>query len=102
MKNKADFKYDITEILGVASPEADLKSSWCKAVLKTLFNDTEEGVDIRRFNKDTKTMGKSGIRLSVQEAHNLTDILIENGYGSMEVLEKEYKRRRSLLHDDAE
>lgn len=99
-KAKADFKYDITEILGVASPEADLKSSWCKAVLKTLFNEEEEGIDIRSFNIDSKTMGHRGIRLSIQEAHNLTDILIENGYGSMEVLEREYKRRRSLLHDD--
>ena len=98
-KSKADFKYDITEILGVASPEADLTSAWCKAVLKTLFNEEEEGIDIRSFNKETNVMGHRGIRLNIQEAHNLTDILVANGYGSMEVLEKEYKKRRSLLDD---
>jgi hypothetical protein len=97
-KSKPEFKYDITEVLGVASPEADLTSAWCKAVLKTLFNEEEDGIDIRNFNRETKLMGK-GVRLNIQEAHNLTDILVANGYGSMEVLEKEYKRRRSLLDD---
>ena len=101
MANKADdWKYEITEVLGTVSPQADLESAWCKAVLKTLFNENEEGLDIRRYNSVKNILGKSGIRLTVPEAHNLTDILLQNGYGSMETLEKEYNRRTALYSDD--
>ena len=99
-KNTEDWKYEITEVLGTVSPQADLESSWVKAVLKTLFNETEEGIDVRKYNAVKNIMGKSGIRLTVSEAHNLTDILLQNGYGSMEMLEKEYKRRKALYSDD--
>lgn len=99
-KPSEDWKYEITEVLGTVSPQADLESAWCKAVLKTLFNDTEEGIDIRRYNSMKNILSKSGIRLTVAEAHNLTDILLQNGYGSMETLEKEYNRRKALYSDD--
>ena len=95
-----DWKYEITEILGTVSPQADLESAWCKAVLKTLFNETEEGLDIRKYNSTKNILGKSGIRLTVPEAHNLADILLQNGYGSMEILESEYNRRKALYSDD--
>ena len=97
-KNNRDIKYDITEIIGVATPNADLKSDWVKAVLKTLLNDTEEGVDVRRFNLKTNMQG-SGIRLTIEEAHNLADLLISHGYGSMEAIEAEYKRRCDLFKE---
>ena len=100
MAKMDDWKYEITEVLGTVSPQADLESAWAKAVLKTLFNDSEEGIDIRRYNSVKNILGKSGIRLTVAEAHNLTDILLQNGYGSMETLEKEYNRRRALYEDD--
>lgn len=101
MANKSeDWKYEITEVLGTVSPQADLDSAWHKAVLKTLFNENEEGLDIRRYNSVKNILGKSGIRLTVPEAHNLTDILLQNGYGSMETLEKEYNRRKALYSDD--
>lgn len=99
MKRK-DMKYDITEILGVASVQEDLRSNWCKAVLKTLMdtgkNGSEEGLDIRRFNVENYTLG-SGIRLTPEEANNVTNILLQNGYGNFDVLEEEYKRRKSLF-----
>lgn len=97
-KSFADVKYEINEILGVASEDAGLHSDWCKAVLKTLM-DEEDGIDIRRFNAGSKMLGK-GIRLTVQEAHNVADILISNGYGSMKVIEEEYNRRKSLFEGD--
>ena len=101
MSNKTDqWKYEITEVLGTVSPQADLESSWVKTVLKTLFNETEEGIDVRKYNAVKNIMGKSGIRLTVPEAHNLTDILLQNGYGSMEMLEKEYNRRKALYSND--
>ena len=85
--------YEITEILGVASPQEDLHTDWCKAVIKSLMTNledgsTEDGIDIRTINANTKRCGK-GVRLSVEESHNVADILLQSGYGSMEVLEKE-------------
>ena len=99
MSKQTEWKYEIKEILGTVSPQADLESAWCKAVLKTLFNDTEEGIDIRRYNPVRNILSKSGIRLTVEEAHVLTDILLQNGYGSMEALDKEYNRRKALYND---
>lgn len=95
-----EFKYEIIEVLGRVSPQADLESEWCKSVLKTLFNDTEEGIDIRKYNSIKNILGKSGIRLTVPEAHVLTDILLQNGYGSMEAIENEYNRRKAQFSDD--
>lgn len=99
-RNWDDTKYEINEILGVASEDAGLHSDWCKAVLQTLMDD-EEGIDIRRFNAGSNMLGK-GIRLTVQEAHNVADILISNGYGSMTVIEEEYNKRKSLYEGGTE
>lgn len=101
-KKKPDLKYEITEVLGVASVQEDLRSNWCKAILKTLMNDGSgdaEGLDIRRFNVEDSTMG-SGIRLTPEEANNVANILLENGYGNFEILEEEYNKRRSLFSSE--
>lgn len=103
-KKDPNYKYEITEILGVASVQEDLRSNWCKAILKTLLNDgsgDEEGLDIRRFNVEDSTMG-TGIRLTPEEANNVTNILLENGYGDFEKLEEEYNKRRSLFSSEKE
>lgn len=95
---KDNYSYEITEVVGIASEQpVDFHSEWCKAVLKTLLNGTDEGIDIRRYNSETKVLGHGGIRLTIQEAHNMVDILLQNGYGSMEVLEKVYNERKSLF-----
>ena len=94
---KKDFKYEIVETMGTISQDAGIHSAWCKAVLKTLLNETESGVDIRSINTENKTMGGRGIRLTVQEANNLVDVLLQNGYGSMSVLEEAYNKRKALI-----
>lgn len=92
-----DFVYEIKELLGVASPQEDLQSDWVKAVLVSLMGeDKVEGIDIRNYNCGTKRINK-GIRLSIQEAHNVCDILLKNGYGSLDVLEEEYKKRKNMF-----
>lgn len=101
MKDDPNFKYEIKEILGIASPQENLKSNWAKGVLKTLMTTSEgqeEGVDIRRFDASSQQMGRgSGIRLTIEEAHNVCNILLQNGYGSMEVLEEEYNKRKQMF-----
>lgn len=103
MANKSDpnFKYEIEEILGIASPQETLTTNWAKGVLKTLMTTSdgqEEGIDIRRFDTATQKFGKgAGIRLTVEEAHNVCNILLQNGYGSLDVLETEYNKRKSMF-----
>ena len=63
-----NYKYEVVEILGVATPQDSLKSNWAKSVLKTLMNDTEEGIDIRSFKTEKNLMSKKGIRLTIEEA----------------------------------
>lgn len=101
-KKDENFTYEIKEILGIASPQEDLKSDWVKAVLLTLMGDKEnedvheEGVDIRKYHVGKNIM-KNGLRLSIQEAHNVCDILLQNGYGSLDVLKAEYERRQNMF-----
>ena len=98
---KEKMKYDIIEELGVVSKQEDLHTDWCKMVLKTLLTyvdsgDSEEGIDIRSMNVNTKIKSSRGIRLTIEEAHNVVDILLENGYGSTEAIEKAYKNRMEM------
>ena len=94
-----NYKYEVVEILGVATPQDSLKSNWAKSVLKTLMNDTEEGIDIRSFNTEKNLMSKKGIRLTIEEANNVADILIESGFGSLSVLEEAIEKRKNLFKD---
>ena len=96
-KRDENFKYEIKEVLGVASPQEDLKGDWVKAVLVSLMGEEEEmGIDIRAYNAGNNTCRK-GVRLSIQEAHNVCDILLMNGYGSLSVLEKELEKRKGMF-----
>ena len=95
-KNKKDdFKYEIVEILGTLEQDVGVHGDWCKSVLTTLMNEDTAGIDIRNYNSTENMMGK-GIRLSNQEANNLVDLLVKNGYGTLEVLEEEINKRKSL------
>lgn len=104
---KEGYSYEITEILGDISPVETLTGSYVKGVIKTLMkkNDKdpgEEGIDIRRYNRLMKLANGSGIRLTLQEAHIVCDILVKNGYGSTSVLEEELARRKSLYQNQKE
>lgn len=100
------YSYEIKEILGNVTPIEDITGSYAKGVLKTLLkhhdNDPgEEGIDIRNYNRILKIANGTGIRLTLQEAHAVCDILLRNGYGSTDVLEAELNRRRSLFQNES-
>lgn len=96
-KNNEEFKYVIEEVLGIASPQEDLQGDWTKAVLKTLMGEEgDAGIDIRHYNAGNGMIRK-GIRLSPQEAHNVCDILLKNGYGSLDVIEEELNKRKGMF-----
>lgn len=95
--SKDDFRYEIKEILGVASPQEDTSRTWIKAVLSTLKGEEQEfGIDIRNFNFATSRMS-SGIRLTPQEANNVCNILMEHGYGSIEIMERKLAERKGAF-----
>ena len=104
MAKSNDISYEIKEILGVASVQEDLRGDWCKAVITTLMRDKNgedvEGLDIRRINIENHCMGH-GVRFTPVEANNVTNILLENGYGNFDILEKEYLKRKSLFEGDS-
>lgn len=99
-KKKLD--YEIVEILGRATPVEDCKTKYAKTVIRSLWNDdgeVKDGIDIRWVDvSGTKSFG--GIRMTLAEAHNVCNILLENGYGSTESIEKAYKQRMSLFKED--
>lgn len=95
---KEDFSYEVKEVIGTLCPDANIHSEWCKSVLKTLMNN-EEGIDVRNYNEKSNIMSK-GIRLSIPEANELVNILLTNGYGSLEVIAREYEKRKSLYSND--
>lgn len=98
---KEEFQYQIKEILGVATVQENLNSSWVKAVLTTLKGkEKEPGVDIRNFKLERNRMG-IGVRLTPQEANRVCDILLSHGYGSLEVIEEQIEKRKGVFNTDA-
>ena len=96
-KDNEDFHYQIKEILGIASPQEDTNKSYVKAVLMTLMGEEEEvGIDIRNFNIEHSRM-RSGIRLTPQEASKVCDILLQRGYGSLDIIEEQLQKRKGVF-----
>lgn len=99
MYQNAISSYEIVEILGDATPIVDPNATVVKGVLRTLMavgdDEPHDGIDIRRYNR-IKNISYNGIHLTMEEAHRVADILIENGFGSTEILEKELDRRHGL------
>lgn len=94
------FSYEIKEVLGDISME-NPNVSYAKGVLKTILkhydkDPGEEGIDIRRYNKQLNLPNGAGIRLTPEEAHTVADILVKNGCGSTSVLQEELEKREAL------
>ena len=67
----ADFKYEITEEIGVLSENA---RGWRKELNKISWNGAEPKYDIREWSPDHEKMGK-GVTLTEEEAKNLKKLL---------------------------
>ena len=66
-----DFKYEITEELGVLS---ESRSGWTREVNMVSWNGGAPKLDIRDWAPDREKMGK-GISLNKEEAGKLKEIL---------------------------
>ncbi|MCL1831245.1 MAG: PC4/YdbC family ssDNA-binding protein [Oscillospiraceae bacterium] len=67
----AEFKFEVTEKIGVLSSSA---SGWNREINMVSWNDREPKLDIRDWAPDNTKMGK-GISLSREEAKILKEIL---------------------------
>ena len=93
---KKDFTMNIEEIVGVLK-ESD-KHDWCKAITRISWGDNPTTLDIRNLNLTKKKAGK-GISLTDEEADILTEILLDNDYGSIDALIKALEKRESRLYN---
>ena len=93
-KENPEFTYKIESYIG-SLKESD-KHDWSKSVMRIAWGDNMATLDIRNVNMKDKRIGK-GISLSDEEADKLTDILLENGYGSMECIKESLEKKKSIF-----
>lgn len=87
-KNK-DFKHEVIEHL------VDLKeynSGYTKSVMRMIWGDNPITMDIRMTNKEKGFVGK-GISLTDDECDELVNVLIDNGYGSVDKMKEAVVKR---------
>lgn len=95
-KRDTNLSCDIIKVVGNISESNT--SDWCKAVMKVAWGDNPATLDIRRTKiEDDKYVPTKGISLSDLEADKLVEILLDEGYGSMEALEEALKKKRQFF-----
>jgi|HigsolmetaAR202D_1030399.scaffolds.fasta_scaffold11353_5 Uncharacterized protein conserved in bacteria len=90
---KDEVTFNIEEHIAVLS-END-KNDWVKAVDRISWNGRPATLDIRKRNMSKPEIWPSGISLTDEEADRLTDILLDQDYGSIEALEEALRRKKS-------
>jgi hypothetical protein len=93
MAKKTNTTFEIKDVISVIS-ESD-SSDWCKAVARISWNENPSTLDIRRLNMSNLDIYPKGIGLTDEEADRLTDILLENEYGTIDALNAALERRRN-------
>ena len=100
---KKEFKSEVIERIDVLKEN----NGYTKEVLRMIWGDNPITIDIRMVNKSNDFVGK-GISLSDEECDKLVDILLDQGYGSIEkikeVLVKNMRRTNTEIKtfDDCE
>lgn len=93
-KGREDFTYSIEEFIAPLK-ESD-KNDWVKGVARIKWGDNPTTLDIRNINLATNGAYR-GISLSDEEADTLTHILLDEGYGNIDDIEKAVKKRKSMF-----
>lgn len=92
-KNFDPDRFRVDEMIGSISESS--KSSWGKYVFRGAMDDNPSSVQIRNMDFEKPRIGK-GISLSDKEVDDLTDLLVESGYGNSNKLEKAVKKRKKM------
>ena len=95
----AEFKYEITEFIG-ALKESD-SHDWVKAITRISWNYGPSNLDIRNINMAQNILGK-GISITDEEAETLTNILLDEGFGSVEKLQEALNKKKCFSLTDNE
>lgn len=90
MDNK--YNYEVIEVYGQVKGEPN---SWGVTVSRVKWGDNPPTVNIRNTNFMKGIIGK-GVSLTDEEANSVVDLLLENDYGSVEVIERALEKRKSL------
>lgn len=87
----ADFSYEITDLIGILKESET--HDWVKALTRISWNGGPANLDIRNLNLGQNRLGK-GITITDEEAEMLTNLLLDQGFGSIESLQEAIKRKR--------
>lgn len=92
-KKEADFTYSIEEF--IAPLKESEKHDWVKGVARIKWGNNPTTLDIRNINLGDNSP-KKGISLSDEEADTLTNILLDEGYGTVESIKAALDKRKSI------
>jgi len=92
-----NFKFEIVELIG-ALKEND-QHNWSKSVARIAWNDNPITLDIRHMNIPDNKVNK-GISLTDEEVDKLITLLLDNDYGSLELLERAISKKRQRFTID--
>lgn len=92
-KKDADFSYSIEEFIAPLK-ESD-KHDWVKGVARIKWGNNPTTLDIRSINL-RENSPKKGISLSDEEADVLTNILLDEGYGTIDSIKSALQKRESI------
>lgn len=92
-KNNGEFKYELKEFIGPIKENSE--NDWVKGVARIKWGDNPTTLDIRNMNL-SKSLFNKGISLSDEEADNLVDILLDEGYGSIESIMEAIEKRKGI------
>ena len=79
----------------IAILEENDKNDWVKAVDRISWGGRPATLDIRKRHMSKPEIWPSGISLTDEQADHLTDILLEQDFGSIAVLEETLRRKKS-------
>ena len=91
---KDNLDYKIENVIGHITEPTD--RGWSKSVIEVRVGDKPAAIDIRNVNIDANVFGK-GIQITKEECDVLVDLLLENGFGSTEAIDKAYKQRKFII-----
>lgn len=85
------------KIIRMISPlkESD-RHDWIKAIAEIQWGENPATIDIRKMNPSTGVIG-GGISLNDEETNKLTNALLENDFGDLDVIEEAYNRKKNRL-----
>ena len=95
-KIRQEIRSELIDFLGTLKENG--KNDYIKGVAKVKWGDNPITLDIRNMNVKEEALYK-GISLNDDEAEKLTDILLDNDYGSIEKIKETFKRRVSDMNN---